>query len=108
LDNTLLALGHYPVLVGWTEDGLSLFVAVEEDVTWMRRQKKIKSKYRKFAQSSRKTRKTNLTLILDELALVVAFPERAEHGFIRERVVLADERLQVSSGLRAVVCGSQR
>ena len=46
----------------------------------------------------------NLTLILDELALVVAFPERAEHGFIRECVVLADERLQVPSRLRAVVC----
>jgi hypothetical protein len=49
----------------------------------------------------------NLTLVLDELAPVVAFPERAESGLIRECVVLADERLQVLSRLWAVVCGSQ-
>jgi len=69
---------------------------------------KRKSRYHKLIPSSRKTRQINLTLILDELTLVVAFPERVEHGFIGERVVLADERLQVLSRLRAMVCGSKR
>jgi hypothetical protein len=50
----------------------------------------------------------NLTLILDELAPVIAVPEGAEHGLIRIRVVLPYKRLQVPSRLRAVVCGSQR
>ena len=49
----------------------------------------------------------DLTLVLDELALVVAFPERAERGFIRECVVIADERLQVLGRLWAVICGSR-
>jgi hypothetical protein len=47
-----------------------------------------------------------LTLVLDELALVVAIPESLEDGLIRGRVVVADECFQVLSGFGSVVYGA--
>jgi hypothetical protein len=102
--DSLLTLGFDPVLVSWAAESFSLFVAVEEHVTWIRSKNKRKSRHQKSLSSSHKVRQMNLTLVLDELAPVVAFPERAECGLIRECVVLADERLQVLSRLWAVVC----
>ena len=44
-----------------------------------------------------------LTLVLDELAVVVVVPESLEDGLVRVVVVLADELLQVLGSLGAVV-----
>ena len=44
-----------------------------------------------------------LTIIFDELALVITIPEGAEDGLVGECVVVADEGLQVLCGLRTVV-----
>ena len=63
------------VSIGWATDGLSFLVAVEE----------------------------NVTLIFNELALVVVVPESLEDGCIGVVVVLTDEGLEVLGGFRAVV-----
>ena len=71
----LLSLGVDTILVGRTTNSLALPVAVEE----------------------------NVTLILDELAFVVAVPECLEALGIIIVVVFANECLEVLSSLRAVV-----
>jgi hypothetical protein len=45
----------------------------------------------------------NITLIFDELAVVVALPESFEDGLFRGVIVLADDLLEVLGGLLTVV-----
>ena len=73
----LYFLGRFAkeILIGWTADGLSFFVAVEE----------------------------NIAFILNELAVVVVFPKGLEHGLIRPDVVIADESLEVLCTFWAMV-----
>jgi hypothetical protein len=71
----LISLSLDAVLVRWAANSLPLLIAVEHD----------------------------FTLILNELAVVVALPERKERIAIIVSVVLANERLEVLRSLLAIV-----